>query len=277
MMLVEINLLPQKEPKKFNIIYLSAIVAVLILIGGVYFWQINSVKSDVASVDQRIAATNKITETTEKNATHNETTNSPSLLKAAVEWADDYPIQTVPVMRHLTALLPERGFIQSFAYTEAGIVTISVQFDSSREAAYFLESLKDSDWIEDVSLTSLTANETEEAANTATQSTGQTTAAATTGTAAGTTTNTAASAQAATNGQSAATAGQTAQTNTTSTTTTNSNTTNTGDVSNGTTTTKPANNNIVPRYVGQFEIKFNKDVIKKANDKSKTGEGVTAS
>lgn len=177
-------------------------------------------------------------------------------------------------MRHLTALLPERGFIQSFAYTEAGTVTISVQFDSSREAAYFIESLKDSDWIEDVSLTSLTATETEEASNTATQSTGQTTVAATTGTAASTTTNTASSAQTTTSGQSTNTTGQT---NTTSTTTTNSNSTNTDVVSNGTATTQPVNNNIVPRYVGQFEIKFNKDMIKKATEKSKTEEGVTAS
>lgn len=143
-------------------------------------------------------------------------------------------------MNHLTSLLPERGFIQSFAYTEAGTVTISVQFDNAREAAYFLENLKDSDWIEDVSLTSLTATETDSTNN----------------------------------------ATQTTSTSATGQTTATTNTTNTGVVANGTTTTtttQPANDNTVPRYLGQFEIKFNKDAIKKsADDSKKTEEGVTA-
>ena len=276
-MLVEINLLPQKEPRKFNILYLSVIAALLILISGVYGWQVYSTKSDVASLDQQIANTQKIADATEKNASQNRTSNSASLLKAAVDWAKDYPIQTIPVMNHLTSLLPERGFIQSFAYTETGTVTISVQFDNAREAAYFLENLKDSDWIEDVSLTSLTATETA-STNNATQTTGQTTGTASTGqTTASTTTTAAAAPSTNTAGQTSATG----QTSTTGATTTTTNTTNTGVVANGTTTTattQPANNNTVPRYVGQFEIKFNKDAIKKSTDDSKkTEEGVTAS
>ena len=45
MMLVEINLLPQKERgKKSFVIMLASFVAVLVLVGGVYFWQIQSSK-----------------------------------------------------------------------------------------------------------------------------------------------------------------------------------------------------------------------------------------
>ena len=257
-MLVEINLLPQKEPKKFNIIYLSTIVAVLALISGLYFWQIQSVKSDVDSADKQIAMTKKIAEKQEKRAQTTELASSASLLKTAVDWAADYPIQTIPVMRHLNSLLPERGFIQSFAYTEAGTVTISVQFDSTREAAYFLESLKESDWIEDASLNSLSATETE-------QTTASTTATAT---------------QGAASNQATTTVGQTSQINTAGTTTNqnNTNSTNTGVAASGTAaaTSKP-DQNILPRYVGQFEIKFNKDAIKKSTKESQKGEeGVTA-
>jgi len=280
-MLVEINLLPQKDPKNFNIVYISAIAAVLILISGIYFWQIKTVKNDVASVDNQIEMTKKIAEKQEESAQTTEVASSAGLLKAAVDWAADYPIQTIPVMRHLNSLLPERGFIQSFAYTEDGTVTISVQFDSSREAAYFLESLKESEWIEDASLSSLTANESEDTANNTTQTSGQNTAAAVTGQTASGTDNTAVPAQGTASttqdSQSTTASGQTNQINTTSTTTsqTNLNSTNTG-VAASATTTKP-DPNILPRYVGQFEIKFNKDVIKKSTDKSKNAEeGVTA-
>jgi len=280
-MLVEINLLPQKDPKNFNIVYISAIAAVLILISGIYFWQIKTVKNDVASLDNRIEMTKKIAEKQEESAQTTEVASSAGLLKAAVDWAADYPIQTIPVMRHLNSLLPERGFIQSFAYTEDGTVTISVQFDSSREAAYFLESLKESEWIEDASLSSLTANESEDTSNNTTQTSGQNAAAAVTGQTASGTVNTAIPAQGTASttqdSQSTTASGQTNQINTTSTTTsqTNLNSTNTG-VAASATTTKP-DPNILPRYVGQFEIKFNKDVIKKSTDKSKNAEeGVTA-
>ena len=88
----------------------------------------------------------------QKNSGKNESQMSITLLKNAVEWANNYPIQTIPVMQHLTGLLPERGFIQTFGYTEAGTVTLSVQFDSSREAAYFFDNLNESDWIDEASL-----------------------------------------------------------------------------------------------------------------------------
>ncbi|MEH7093885.1 PilN domain-containing protein [Neobacillus vireti] len=279
MMLVEINLLPQKEPKKFNIINLSTIVAVLALISGLYFWQIQSVKSEVDYVDKQIAMTKKIAEKEEKSANTTEVASSASLLKTAVDWAADYPIQTVPVMRHLNSLLPERGFIQSFAYTEAGTITISVQFDSTREAAYFLESLKESDWIEDASLNSLSATETEQtAANTAAQSTGQTSASA--GTEQPTASTATTAAQGTASNQATTTVGKTSQINTAETTTNqnNTNSTNTGVAASGTATatTKP-DQNILPRYVGQFEIKFNKDAIKKSTKENQKGEeGVTA-
>ncbi|TWE02554.1 type IV pilus assembly protein PilN [Neobacillus bataviensis] len=280
-MLVEINLLPQKEPKKLNIVYLSAIAAVLILVGGVYFWQIKSVKSDVESVDQQITMTKKNTEKEQQSAQTNEVSTSVVLLKSAVDWADAYPIQTIPVMRHLNSLLPERGFIQSFAYSETGTVTISVQFDSTREAAYFLESLIESEWIEDASLNSLTANESEETTDSATQSTSQNTASGTTGQTTTSTTNTASTAQdttAAVTNSEITTSGQTNQSNKSGTTTnqSNSNSTSTGVAANGTTTAKP-DNNILPRYVGQFEITFNKEAIKESTDESKENEeGVTA-
>ncbi|MFL6516481.1 MAG: PilN domain-containing protein, partial [Bacillus sp. (in: firmicutes)] len=157
-MLVEINLLPQKEPKKIGfIITLSSLGAILLLAGAFYLWQTNAAKNEIASLDRQITMTKKIADNANKSTETVAATSSVSQLKSAIEWANEYPIQTIPVMRHLTSLLPERGFIQSFAYTEAGTVSLTVQFDSTREAAYFLDNLNESTWIEESSLSSLAA------------------------------------------------------------------------------------------------------------------------
>ncbi|MDQ6599823.1 PilN domain-containing protein [Bacillus salipaludis] len=298
-MLVEINLLPKKEPKKINlIIALGSGPALFLLIGGFYLWQINSTKSDVADVDRQISMTQKIAEQQQQKTDSAESTNSVSQLKGAIEWANNYPIHTIPVMKHLNSLLPERGFIQSFSYTEAGTVTLTVQFDSAREAAYFLDSLNESKWIEEANLNSLSTTETNTADTTAV-SNNQTN-----------TTSTSAS----TNIQNTATTSTNNQTNTTSnpsndtdqsnnsgTTNNNSsqptknsndsnskatnqtgNTTSSSSPNSSSSTLNSTNNKKVkkylPRYTGQFEIKLNKDNIKEILNKGKKDqEGVTGS
>ncbi|WHY76348.1 hypothetical protein QNH20_19805 [Neobacillus sp. WH10] len=281
-MLVEINLLPQKEPKKYNfIITLSCLLVVFVLIAGFYFWQTQSIKDELASIDSQISMTKKITEKEEQKSKRIESSSSVGQLKSAIEWAENYPIQTIPVMRHLTSLLPERGFIQSFGYTEEGTITLTVQFDSAREAAYFLEHLNQSKWIEDASLSSLSA-----AADTnKTTSDGSTT---------GSTTNT--TNQPNTTDQNQSTTGQdpngaTAdagnQTNTAAGTAANQNNNTTADPNTGNNpsnaattsgTTVSENTNILPRYSGQFEIKLNKAFVKENIKKSKKDEkGVAGS
>ncbi|EKN65860.1 fimbrial assembly family protein [Neobacillus bataviensis LMG 21833] len=270
-MLVEINLLPQKKPKKLSfIISLSSIVVVMILVGAYYLWQINATKSEVASLDRQIAMTKKIAQKEEQNSQTVDSSNSVSQLKNAIEWANEYPIQTIPVMRQLTSLLPERGFIQSFGYTEEGTITLSVQFDSAREAAYFLENLNESEWIEDVSLSSLAA-----AADPADVTVATTTQTNTTGTTNTTNQTETTNSNQSTTGQdtNGATVDAGNQTNTAAGVTTGQNNsvnpaTNTNTVNNTSTTTTTSsttvkkNTNILPRYTGQFEIKLNKDFAK---------------
>jgi len=275
-MLVEINLLPQKEPKKFSfIIILSCLLVVIVIIAGFYLWQTQSIKDELASLDRQISMTKKITEKEEQKSKKVESTGSVGQLKSAIEWAEKYPIQTIPVMRHLTSLLPERGFIQSFGYTEEGTITLTVQFDSAREAAYFLEHLNQSKWIEDASLSSLSAA----ADPTETTSDGSTT---------GSTTNT--TNETNTTNQNQSTTGQdpngtTAdagnQTNTAAGTTANRNNNTTTDPNAGNNPSNAAtisstivseNANILPRYTGQFEIKLNKEFVKENIKKSKKDE-----
>jgi Tfp pilus assembly protein PilN len=292
-MLVEINLLPQKEPKKIGfIITLSCLVAVMVIAGAYYLWQTNTAKSNIASIDRQITMTKKIVDKENKSTETVESTSSVSQLKTAIEWADDYPIQTIPVMRYLTSLLPERGFIQSFSYTEAGTISLTVQFDSAREAAYFLDNLNESTWIEESSLSSLAAaaapEPTADSSTTATSgqtngtttSTGSTTQTTTTdsSTNAVNSNQSVSSQDITTNNSSQPTSGTTSgQTNKT-TTTSNTNTANNSTTASSSTTSKTVNDNILPRYTGQFEIKLNKEAVKKNIKKSKKNEeGVTGS
>jgi Tfp pilus assembly protein PilN len=277
-MLVEINLLPQKDPKKTSLlIILSALLALIILIGGFYFWQTQSIKDEITSLGKQISLTKKITDKENKQSETVESVSSVSQLKSAIAWAKDYPIQTIPVMRHLTSLLPERGFIQTFGYTEAGTVTLTVQFDSAREAAYFLDSLNHSEWIEEASLSSLTATPSEietTATSTTVASNSQANAPSTTTSALNQPlTDPSTTLESQNNTATGTTTDQNSQTNTVSTTTNQNAVTNNPTAPSTSTTSK-----YLPRYTGQYEIKFNKEAIKKIIKKSKTNEeGVTGS
>ncbi|MBY0146694.1 PilN domain-containing protein [Neobacillus niacini] len=233
-MLVEINLLPQKEPRKFNIIILIVLLALIILAGAIYYWQIQATKSELQSLDKQISMTKEIAIKEEQNADKNESQMSISLLKNAVEWANTYPIETIPIMQHLTSLLPERGFIQSFAYAEAGTVILTVQFDSAREAAYFLDNLGESEWVGEPTLNSLTIQEKEEVVETKTEAE-----------------------------------------------TTDENSSDNAEKENKEAAPEidkndNSNDQYLPRYIGQFEIKLNIVKIKELTTKSNE-EGVTAS
>jgi hypothetical protein len=263
-MLIEINLLPQKEPRKFNLIILIILLSLIVAISSFYFWQIQSTKYNVIEVDRQIETIKEISAKETENAQQDQSLMSVSVLKNAVEWADTYPIKTIPVMQHLTALLPERGFIQSFGYTETGTVTISVQFDNPREAAYFLDSLNKSDWIEKVSLSSLNVQAVVDPSASATQSTTSTTTSDSVNSTQPT--DTTVSDQ---NNQTATTADQS--------TVPNSNTATTAP-STLSSTVASVEDKYLPRYIGQYEINFSKDAIKKVLNKGKTdGEEVTAS
>lgn len=272
-MLVEINLLPQKEPKKFNfLIILSGLLTLIILVGGFYFWQTQSLKNEITSLDRQISMTKKITDKENKKSERVESVSSVNQLKSAIAWANDYPIQTIPVMRHLTSLLPERGFIQSFGYTESGTVTLTVQFDSAREAAYFLDSLNHSEWIKEASLSSLSATPSELETTATSTTVASNNQANSTSSTASATNQTATEPTTTVDSQNITATGTTTDQNTAITTNQNTVTNNPTAASTSTTS------KYLPRYTGQFEINFNKDEIKKILKKSKTDEeGVTGS
>lgn len=157
-MLVEINLLPKKEHKKSS----QLIIAILILLfftvsTSVIYIQGNSYSRKIDSVDKQIESIQKLNEAQQAKMTDVEAGNSAVKLQAAVEWAEQYPMETVPLMQNIITLLPERGFIKNFEYSNLDSVLITIQFDATRDAAFYLSSLKHSEWVEEAVLLNVIA------------------------------------------------------------------------------------------------------------------------
>ncbi len=162
-MLVEINLLSQKEKKQQGFLYVVIALIVLTLAIGVFlFVKSQGVQTSITTTETTITQTQQLREIQSEKLANFEESNSFEVLTQAVEWAETYPVDTVPILNDLIAQLPERGFFQTFQYSEAGTVSISVQFDTSREAAFYLDRLKSVDWISESELTTITTEEVTE-------------------------------------------------------------------------------------------------------------------
>ncbi len=157
-MLVEINLLPQKEAKNKSLFLLAIISAAILLIGGFFvYWFNRTYENKIANLEQQIATTEQLVANEQQKVMNYEASNSLTELENTVKWAEDYPLMTVPILQKLTELLPERGFLQSFTYEGIGVVKFTIQFETSRDAAYYLNALIESKWVLDAKLNQLDA------------------------------------------------------------------------------------------------------------------------
>ncbi|NHM30477.1 hypothetical protein [Neobacillus terrae] len=159
-MLVEINLLPRKESRNSAFILAVSILASFFLIAAcLFFWKVYTIDQQASQISRETAHTEQITTKQQESVSAIVSSNSIKKLETSADWVKKYPIKTVPVMRGLTAMLPERGFIQNFAYDEAGTFSLTIQFDTSQEAAFYLARLNGAEWIKDASLKSLSAQD----------------------------------------------------------------------------------------------------------------------
>lgn len=157
-MLVEINLLPQKEAKNKSLLLLAIIAVILLLSGGFFlFWLNYTTEKQLTFLEQQISTAEQLITIEQDKLIVYDSSNSAVELERTVEWAKDYPLKTVPLLQKLTALLPERGFVQAFSYDEQGLVDVTIQFESNREAAFYLNTLLEADWVDEANLTRLVA------------------------------------------------------------------------------------------------------------------------
>ncbi|MBT2569175.1 PilN domain-containing protein [Planococcus sp. ISL-110] len=163
-MLVDINLLPQKERDRPAFL----IVAISILLAAVIVWAVLAFLAGSHEKEQAVLAAESVQVAAEQETIRSQLEaaqglNEEQQLKATVDWAEGYQFDTVPLLEELVSILPERGYFESFSYTGLDQAILSVQFDTARQAAYYLAQLKASGLIESATLDSIAQNEIEPA------------------------------------------------------------------------------------------------------------------
>ncbi|AZN43337.1 PilN domain-containing protein [Paenibacillus albus] len=151
MQLSDINLLPRQEKASnaFKAISLALVLFAIIgsvVLGSAYF----VIDHKLTLVSQELESTTKLQEALDKKlAQGNASSSAVNGLQAAIIAVEKLPTPAVSIVNHLVALLPERGFIQSFNYSN-DMVQMTVQFDTLYETSAFLDSLNSSGWVESV-------------------------------------------------------------------------------------------------------------------------------
>lgn len=161
-MLVDINLLPKKEKKKSYVWLFFILFLAVVALGSVYLFQLYNNQLATKQKLQSELTNLKVEKVTlESKAMKSESENAEEKLTAAIKWADENQYSTYSFLGKISSLLPERGFIMNFAFQNDGAAALSVQFDSTRESAFYLKSLSKADFIKNVELVNIQTDKLE--------------------------------------------------------------------------------------------------------------------
>jgi len=155
-MLVDINLLPEKEKERSTLL----IAALAILGAAVLFWLVlfmlsNNLAKETATLEQQLTVLQESQEEIRSELQQTDSGDEKKLLASTVDWAEGYQFDTVPLLHELINLLPERGFIQTFDFTGPNLATVVVQFDTKPDSAHYYARLKSSLSISEIHLDSV--------------------------------------------------------------------------------------------------------------------------
>lgn len=155
-MLVNINLLPQREKKKGSSLVLIAISLLLLLVGGGWLLlQYQSLQVKLSTAQQQLNTAQKLREIEEGKGSQQVSASSVEQLESIVQWAEQKQVPTVLILHHLIAALPDRGLFLNYQYSGDGIVNLTVQFDTVPEVSGYLHRLQEDQVIEEAKLTNI--------------------------------------------------------------------------------------------------------------------------
>ncbi|BAQ11584.1 fimbrial assembly protein [Bacillus sp. OxB-1] len=156
-MLVDINLLPEKERERSTLLLAAlAILGVAVLFWGVLFFLSNKLEDETADLLLQQTALQEEQQAVRDLLPSSENLDARKQLAYTVEWAESFRYETVPLLKDLIQALPERGFFRSFEFTAPNLATVVVQFDDKPEAAHYYARLASSEYIEGLVLESVT-------------------------------------------------------------------------------------------------------------------------
>lgn len=153
-MLAEINLLPQKQQKNYTNLFAAGIL-ILILIGtalAILFLN-NENKRELTVLEEEYELAQQQSAILQQQANKDNRATAVNELTKAIQWSKSYPFDFVPFLKALTKELPENGYFYRMEYTDSTSLNLLVQFETSREAAFYLSRLKDFQSLSSVKLT----------------------------------------------------------------------------------------------------------------------------
>lgn len=162
-MLVEINLLPQKQKKSIFIFIIAGLLIVAFITAFLVGYLLYQGKlQTLDNIESEIEFTIALREIEEQKNLEGEAVDSFDELIGKIDWITSQRISLVFLLNHLVSLLPERGFFMNYQYSDQGTVSINVQFDTPREAANYLFELNESPYIIEATLQNLNTQEVQE-------------------------------------------------------------------------------------------------------------------
>ncbi|RXI98411.1 hypothetical protein DS745_18980 [Anaerobacillus alkaliphilus] len=159
-MLVDINLLPQKPKRSLKAIIITATIlatALVFFISGYFIY--DSKKMSLATIQNETEMVIKLREIAEQANLEEAPTDILVELQDKIEWIESQHISTVYLLNHFVSLLPQRGFFMNYQYNDQGTVSVTIQFDSPREAAAYLSRLNESTYVGKATLQQLSVSE----------------------------------------------------------------------------------------------------------------------
>ncbi|MEQ6375676.1 PilN domain-containing protein [Bacillaceae bacterium S4-13-56] len=159
-MLVEINLLQDKERKNQGYIILVAFVGLMIIgtLIGAYIFS-SKINNEIGKTQNEI---NKIQEEIQSIETTLQSGGMSDYekLKATVNDLQAFPIDTDSLIMNASRQLPEDGYFQSFDFS-GNQITLQVLLRDDKDAAYYLTRLSNQDWVSAVKLLSISTQQEE--------------------------------------------------------------------------------------------------------------------
>ena len=159
-MIVNVNLLPQREKRNVVMYILLLIFFVCIFVTFLSFYMMkNNEEQKKASLEQQLAATQAALIQQKKSQQSSEDPSDEVKLQNEVKQLQDSTFSTVTIIDQLTKLLPMYGVFQSLNYESGGTITLQVRFNDQREAIYYFARLQKQSWVDQVNLSSIEAEE----------------------------------------------------------------------------------------------------------------------
>lgn len=159
-MLIDINLLPQKEQDRpVHLIIAGSLILLTLIIWLVLFSMAQAEQSEQQELQEQSAQISAEQAMIREQLEATQGMNEEQQLLETVQWAESYRFDTVPLIAELVTILPERGFFNSFSFTGPNVATLTLQFDTAREAAYYLTQLKTSEVLASATLDSVANQE----------------------------------------------------------------------------------------------------------------------